>query len=430
MIIHVVEKGETLTQIATRYGVGINNLTADNGISAEDSLVIGQALVILVPDIIHTVRRGETLTSIAKSYGTTAIQLLRNNFRLGGKPTLTTGEQLIIKYKDENKSRTLAVNSYAYPYVEDSLLRTQMPYLTYFAPFTYGITAEGSLVTLNDEALIRIAKEYGVHPLLHLSTLTEGGGFSSTRASLVFDNPGIRTDLIDEIISVTEQKGYRGVDVDFEFIDPEERFEYINFLQELRVRLNPMGMPLFSALAPKTSDTQRGVLYEGHDYPGISAAVNFILLMTYEWGYTFGPPMAVAPLNRVREVVEYAMTRVSSAKIFLGIPTYGYDWTLPYTKGGAGAPSISPLEAVNLARKYGADILYDETAQSPYFRYTDNDGRLHEVWFEDARSITAKLELIKEFGLFGAGYWNSMREFPQNWVTLNANYNILNISLL
>ena len=91
MIIHIVEKGETLTQIATRYGVGINNLTADNGISAEDSLVIGQALVILVPDIIHSVRRGETLTTIAKSYGTTAIQLLRNNFRLGGKPTLTTG---------------------------------------------------------------------------------------------------------------------------------------------------------------------------------------------------------------------------------------------------------------------------------------------------------------------------------------------------
>ena len=140
--------------------------------------------------------------------------------------------------------------------------------------------------------------------------------------------------------------------------------------------------------------------------------------------------MAVAPLNKVREVVEYALTRISSGKVFLGVPTYGYDWTLPYIKGGAGAPSISPVEAINLARKYGADILYDETAQSPWFRYTDNDGRLHEVWFEDARSITAKLKLIEEYGLFGVGYWNSMRDFPQNWVTLNANYNILNISLL
>ena len=140
--------------------------------------------------------------------------------------------------------------------------------------------------------------------------------------------------------------------------------------------------------------------------------------------------MAVAPLNRVREVAEYALTRIPANKLFLGIPTYGYDWTLPYVSGGAGAPSLSPVEAVNLARIYGAEIMYDEVAQSPWFRYRDNEGRLHEVWFEDARSISQKLALAEELGFFGIGYWNSMREFPQNWVTLNANYNILNLSLI
>lgn len=145
---------------------------------------------------------------------------------------------------------------------------------------------------------------------------------------------------------------------------------------------------------------------------------------------TIAPPLAVAPLNRVREVAEYALTRISSDKLFLGVPTYGYDWTLPYVRGGAGAPSISPVEAVNLARRYGTEIMYDEVAQSPWFRYTDDDGNLHEVWFEDARSISAKLSLAEELGMFGIGCWNSMREFPQNWVTLNANYDIMNISLL
>ncbi len=430
MLIHVVTSGESLSQIAARYGVDIINLAADNGLHTDSPLVVGQALVIQIPDIVHTVRRGENLASIARSYGTTTIQLLRNNFRLGASSRITTGEKIIIRYSSENKTRTFAVNSYAYPYIESGLLRSQMPYLTYFTPFTYGITAGGGLVPLNDEEMIRIAKEYGVDTLLHLSTLTEGGGFSSARASLIFGNPELENSLINEIISVTQAKGYNGVDVDFEFINPAEKYDYINFLQELRLRLNPMGMPLFSALAPKTSDTQRGVLYEGHDYSGIAAAVNFVLLMTYEWGYTFGPPLAVAPLNRVREVVNYALTRISSGKIFLGVPTYGYDWTLPYVSGGPGAPSISPVEAVDLARTYGADIMYDETAQSPWFRYTDNDGRLHEVWFEDARSISAKLALADELNLFGIGYWNSMREFPQNWVTLNAKYNILNLGLL
>ena len=114
---------------------------------------------------------------------------------------------------------------------------------------------------------------------------------------------------------------------------------------------------LIAALAPKTSAGQKGTLYEGHDYTAIGAACDAALLMTYEWGYTYGPPMAVAPIRNVRQVVEYALTEIPPEKIWLGVPTYGYDWTLPYEKGqpghlavrsprpGAGSilPSCDPL---------------------------------------------------------------------------------------
>ncbi len=431
MIIHIVESGDTLINVANTYGVDIVNLAADNGLEVNSELVVGQALAVQIPEIVHTVVRGETITSIAKTYGTTAINLLRNNFRLGGVSRLNVGEKIIIKYREDNVKRDISVNSYAYPYVKSGLLREQLPYLTYFTPFTYGIGNEGALVLLDDTEMLKLAGEYGVSTLLHLSTLTEGGNFSSEQASLIFNNQVYQNRLIDQIISVVTEKGYGGVDVDFEFINPEEKYEYIAFLQELRLRLETLGLPLFSALAPKTSDDQRGTLYEGHDYAGIGAAVNYVLLMTYEWGYTYGPPMAVAPLPSVRRVLEYALTRVSSSKIFLGIPTYGYDWTLPYVKdSGVGAPSISPVEAIDIARKNRADIRYDNTAQAPWFIYTDDDGRMHEVWFEDVRSITAKFRLADEYGLYGIGYWNSMRDFPQNWVALNSNYNITNLSLI
>ena len=431
MTIYIVRSGDTLTNVANMFGVDILNLAADNGLEVNSELVVGQALAIQIPEIVHTVLRGETITSIAKSYGTTAINLLRNNFRLGGNSRLNVGERIIISYKEDNNKRSISVNSYAYPYVANNLLREQMPYLTYFTPFTYGIGSEGGLILLDDTEMLRIAGEYGVSTLLHLSTLTENGSFSSEQASLIFNNENFRNRLIDEIISVVNQKGYGGVDVDFEFINPEEKFEYVAFLQELRIRLEALGLPLFSALAPKVSDVQKGTLYEGHDYAGIGAAVNYVLLMTYEWGYTYGPPMAVAPLPSVRRVVDYALTRVAASKIFFGIPTYGYDWTLPYVKGsGVGAPSISPVEAIDIARRYRADIRYDATAEAPWFMYTDDDGRLHEVWFEDVRSISAKFNLADEYGLFGIGYWNSMRDFPQNWVTLNSRYNITNLSLV
>lgn len=144
----------------------------------------------------------------------------------------------------------------------------------------------------------------------------------------------------------------------------------------------------------------------------------------YEWGYTYGPPMAVAPLPNVRQVVEYALTEIPAGKIWLGVPNYGYDWPLPYIKGRTKATSISSQQAVALARQYRADIQYDEQVQSPWFRYTDENGVIHEVWFEDAQSIQAKLALIPEYGLIGAGYWNLMRDFPQNWLVLSSLYKI------
>lgn len=430
MIIHIVNTGETFEQIALQYGVSLQNLAADNGIAEGQRPAVGQALVVQIPSLVHTVERGDTLTSVAKRYNTTAINLLRNNFKLGGVDKIKVGEEIVIEYKNERRNKTFATNSYAYPVISTPLLRAQLPYLTYFTPFTYGITADGNAVILNDGELIRIAKEYGTKTLLHLSTLTENGNFSSERASLVFNNPRLQARLIDELVGITQEKGFDGADVDFEFINPSEKYDYIRFLQELRLSLEPLGLPLFSALAPKTSDNQSGTLYEGHDYSGIGAAVNYVLLMTYEWGYTFGPPMAVAPLNRVQEVASYAATRISASKLFLGVPTYGYDWTLPYARGGSGAPSLSPVDATRLAAEKGVEIMYDETAQAPWFRYTDDDGRLHEVWFEDARSISAKLSLAEKLNMFGIGYWNSMRSFPQNWIVLNSNYNITNFSLM
>ena len=100
------------------------------------------------------------------------------------------------------------------------------------------------------------------------------------------------------------------------------------------------------AAAPKTSDRQRGILVEGVDYAKLGENADAVFLMTYEWGYTYGPPMAVAPLDKVREVVEYALTRIPPEKIILGIPNYGYDWPLPYERGITRARSIGNEEAV------------------------------------------------------------------------------------
>lgn len=424
MTIHIVRPGETLSGIASSYNLPLQNFLADNGLTTASRAVVGQALLIVEPGVTHTVASGETLLSIANNYDTDLKTLYRNNYFLRGNPQISAGQVIVINY-NETRGKTFITNGYAYPFISGELFREQLPFMTYQTPFTYGITEIGTLVDLEgDVPMISEANRFGVKSLMHLSTLTEQGNFSSDRANLVFTNQTVRSTLTNEILRNIQEKGYDGLDVDFEFIYPENKYDYVIFLQDLYRILNPMGYPLFSALAPKTSDTQPGTLYEGHDYNAIGASVDMVLLMTYEWGYTYSEPMAVAPINNVEAVIKYGLTRIPEEKILMGIPTYGYDWPLPYEKGVTRATSLSPVESIRLAERYGAEINYDTVAQTPWFRYTNSEGQLHEVWFEDARSIEAKLALAARYNLAGLGYWNLMRQFPQNLVLLNAKYGI------
>src|SRR5699024_7208940 len=105
---------------------------------------------------------------------------------------------------------------------------------------------------------------------------------------------------------------------------------------------------------------------EAHDYGAHGEIVDMVVLMTYEWGYSGGPAMAVSPIDSVREVVEYALTVIPSDKLMLGQNLYGYDWTLPYEPGGEYAKAISPQQGIELARKFNQAISFDQQAQAPY----------------------------------------------------------------
>ena len=423
MTIHVVRPGETLPGIAAEYGVDAGRLAADNAVT-QQRLAVGQTLVVRFPLQTHRVREGETLTGIASRHGLSVRALWRRNWPLGGRDNLYPGQTLVLSYRDELPLGNAVFNGYSYPYIGAELLDAQLPYLTYLAPFTYGISADGGLLELNDWSMRTAARRHGTGTLLHLSTLTEDGSFNTARGALVLTDPVVQARLIRDVLARAEEINSAGVDVDFEYLPEDLGPAYAEFLGRLRGELRTRRKFLWAALAPKVRADQPGILYEAHDYAAIGAAVDAVLLMTYEWGYTAGPPMAVAPLPNVRAVLNYAVTEIEPGQILLGIPNYGYDWALPFVKGVTRARSISNLKAVQLAIEYDIAIQFDESAQSPYFHYTDRFGIVHEVWFEDARSMAAKLRLIDAYGLQGGGVWNLMRPYSQIWLLADALYSI------
>lgn len=420
MPIYTVTAGDTLDSIAERFSLIPDRIIADNGIQTPDRLAVGQALILRIPSQTYTVAQGDTLSSIARDTGVSVNALYRRNPLLEGRPELIVGEELVIRYADEAPISTFYVNGYTYPSIDRTVLRSTLPYLTYLTSFSYGFREDGSLIVPNDAEVIAITAEYPAEPVMLLSTLREDGSFSSEKADQLISSTEQQDRLIAAVLQEMRNRGFVAIDVDFEYVEPALREGYAAFISRLQAALAPEGYEVFVSLAPKTSANQPGLLYGAHDYRLLGEAADRSLLMTYEWGYRFSMPMAVAPINRVREVVAYAVTEIEPSKIFLGLPNYGYDWPLPYVEGETEARSLPNTEAMDLAARYGAEIFFDERAQSPYFRYRDENGIEHEVWFEDVRSIRAKLELASEYGLGGVSVWNMMRYYPGIWSVIDA----------
>jgi len=284
--IHIVKSGETVTGIARLYGVSAQKIITDNGIENQNRLAVGQALIIQFPETAHTVRPGETLFTIAQQYGTTVLSLYQNNPYLANDPTLFVGQQLTIAHRGQ-KIGPLSVNGYAYPYINRNVLFRVLPLLTHFTIFGYGFTEAGDLIEPDDNELIRLAYQFKAAPIMLLSSVTESGIFSTERASRIFQSQTLQNKVIDQILVKMREKGYLGLDIDFEFVAPEDADAFLSFIQNTTTRLNAEGFSVNVDLAPKTSPTQQGLLYEAHNYERIGAIANTVLLMTYEWGYTY-----------------------------------------------------------------------------------------------------------------------------------------------
>lgn len=422
LIIYTVKAGDSVYKLATSYGITTNDIVYANQLSNPDRLAIGQALIIPVDYFEYTVKRGDSLYLIARRYNTSISKIMEANPGITVPSTIYIGQNIRIP-TNGNILRSVDVNGYAFPNIRQDALDTALPNLSFLSLFSYQIREDGSLVSINDSSLIEKAWNSNVKPFMVITNIGETGGFNSDLVSEVLYNIEIQDILIENVVRILNEKQYAGLDIDFEYIYPSDREAYNSFLEKVSNRIKPLGYILTTAIAPKISATQQGTLYEAHDYPVHGRIADHVIIMTYEWGYTYGPPQAVAPIDQVERVLRYAVSAIPSQKILMGMPNYGYDWVLPY-QSGTRATSLSNLQAMNLAINTGSTIRFDETAQAPYFNYYDESGRRHIVWFDDARSITARLKLVEKYNLGGVSYWTINRLYRTLWYTLRALYDV------
>ncbi len=422
MVIYTVKKGDSLYALAKQYGTTPTKILEDNGLADPDKLTVGQTLVIRIPTKTYTVQRGDTLEKIARKEGVSLRTLWQNNPILGGDTDIYTGQVLTVSYPPAQHG-TLSVNAYTYPQENPAVLRRALPYLTYLTVLAARVTEEGDVIPPQDDDVLHEARNHGVAPVLAIENADESGRLSPRIARAVLTDPAARISMVDALDSLLKEKGYAGIDFSFAYIPEELSDAYANLIEDVRRRFCASGHCVFVSVAPKDADTVSGPLYQGQNYEDLGEAANSVRLMTYEINSAYGAPAPVAPFSAVEKVSRYASDEIPPSRLSIGIPAFGYDFALPYRAGTSRADMFSNYAAAMLAETKHAAIMYDDKEQVPYFSYYDTSTVPpveHLVYFEDGKSVKAKLDLIDKLGLGGVGLWNLADDFPQFWLILHG----------
>lgn len=430
MIIHVVSQGDTVSSIAERYDVSVSKLIIDNGLEEPYELVTGQSIVIVYPELTYTVKEGDSLSGIADTYHVTMMQLFMNNPFLYGRNFVYPGETIVLKY---NRAGRISTNGFAFTFINNATLRKTLPYLTYLSIFNYRATKEGNLIEYyDDREVLRTAKEYGTVPLLLITALSIRGLNDAETAYAILLDEECQNRYIENIIQIVRTKGYQGVNFAFQLIRETNQQLYQNFFNKISKILKADSYSMFLTVDPDICYGDDGISFETIDYSEFGDAADSITFMKFFWARNMDPPFPVSSVSALEIFLAYTDSYISPDRVNIAIPLIGYDWELPFYAGYSETTSLTLDKCIGLARDTNSVIRFDEVSQTPFFEYEvkssyGSDIR-HIVWFIDARSMDALINLIPEYGLNGTAVWNVMFYNSQLWLMVNSQFEIEKIT--
>lgn len=421
MIIHVVKQGESISSIAEFYEKSVDRLILENGISEFDTLVVGETLVILYPEIEYSIQEGDTLEGIARSYNTSIMEILRNNPYLSDQQYIYPGESIVIKYRGK-RDRRISTNGYIYPFVNLDIFKKTLPFLTYLTVYSYFYTNKGEIFDIDDTDIIQIARSYGVAPIMQLT------GYSTNKAEEIevthdiLNNEDLQDILMNKLIAILRRKKYYGVNFATPYIRPQDRNLYVEFIQKLSIFLRSSGFRIFVSLTTSVFEALFNIKYEELHYDILGQYADKVIVISYEFGYSFGIAPSVIAFDTIYNFYEYMIKKVPAQKLVTGLSTIGYTWRLPYVDQETRGQSMSYDSAIALARECGVEIQYDDVTKASYFIYDSQYEYI--VRFRDARGVDAMVSLVPSHNLSGSAIWNVMFFFNQLWLVINSQYEI------
>ncbi len=286
------------------------------------------------------------------------------------------------------------------------------------SPWIYGLASNGQIVPQAPEAAAQTTagmaqlRKLGI-PVVPSIANRFNDQWAYEPVARILHDPTAMTRHINDIVALVQRENYAGIDIDYEDLPATDRQVFTTFVTRLADALHDKDKILTIAVFAKTNEAGEDQRNAGQDYAAIGAAADEVRLMAYDYHWSGSTPGPVAPMPWVRDVLDYAKTQMPAEKIVLGIPVSGYDWA------GGQAEVVTWIQCYGRANAFHATLQYDRLSQSPSFKYTDAQGREHEVWFENAESTATKLKAAKAAGIRGVYLWMISSEDDRTWTTLH-----------
>ena len=305
-----------------------------------------------------------------------------------------------------------------YPYWADHDESIPWEHLTHLAFFSVSLNPDGSLGndhnwSTRGAALVEAGKSHGVKVVLTVTM------FDSDEIREVLSTPESRERAIENLLTLVQDAGGEGINIDFEFVpaaqageSPSPKENFVTFMQDLTAAFHAAIDNSHVSLATPAIDW--GGTY---DYDALALVTDGLMIMGYGYHWSGGNPGPLAPIvgggiwgqHSLTWTIEDYFTyggEENRDRFILGLPLYGRSW--PSTDLNVPGTATATGPALSLAgcdQSFVAGKLWDETTSTPYKLYMEGDVPT-QLFCEDIESMRAKFELIESYDLGGVMFWD------------------------
>lgn len=274
------------------------------------------------------------------------------------------------------------------------------------APTWYSVTDEsGNMSSYASADFVSKMHQRGIDVWALVSDFDTNVDFAQ-----LYSSKAARTNMVNKLVGEAKSYGFDGINLDYENIKSAYAKDYLQFVRELSVACERNGIVL-------STDNYKPEAYNRcYNLKEQSKFVDYVIVMAYDEHYAGTDAGSVASLPFVKEAVEDTVQLVGKEHVIAGIPFYTRIWTT--TDGNTTSRAVGMQAAIDQLNSDGQVALWNDDCGQYVASYTVGSST-RQIWFEEEKSIEAKMQVIQQENTAGVACWKLGLEKSTVWSVIS-----------